>query len=259
MSKLPKAPAAWNRASIPHFRAYTSGVATSGDRTFTIRGGASPDRPPINALMNEGDVIAEDEIRVLSARLPFPLNADEVGELAWALNFMRVTMHAKNAVPSHQSAMWQQITKNIGALLQDLPQVIEDGRKFGSPGAAPALDALENLHSAAKFADAWLALRAANWDRKREPKAKQHASWHDDAVYLSLILEKAADRSGKAVSFTKPTAPAVIFIDESLKRAHVSHGGPEAIAREMARYKKRTRFQRKNGTPPAAGEPGLTT
>ena len=114
------------------------------------------------------------------------------------------------------------------------------------PELAPALDAFDNLLSASRSAKKWLAIRAANWSRKIGRQVYS-APWHEDAAYLAFIIEVAAARSDKRVSFTKPTAPAVAFIDAALERARVKHGSLDAIARAMARFKGKRKMSRDQG------------
>jgi hypothetical protein len=134
----------------------------------------------------------------------------------------------------------KRVIKHIQGLSRDLPTVIDIGHQYGSAGAAPVIEALDNLLSAAKSAAEGLSVRAANWGRTIG-KQRYSAPWHDDIVCLACILEEAATKQHKRVSFTKATAPAVAFIDSALTRAGVRHGSPDAIARAMARYKSRTK------------------
>jgi len=240
MSKKPQRVGGEAQTSIPHFRAYKSGLTRSGEQFYlfySVQVQASPDRPPWKVLMSTGEVITDNEIRgwVDSARLPFPLNNEDLAVLAEALNLMRVTIHAKDAAPFHLESAMQRVIKNIDGLLRDLPKVIKFGRESGSQGAVPAINALENLLSVTGSADESLAIRAGKWGKRQGPK-RRSAPWHYDMQYLAWILERAATRSGKPVSFTQPAAPAVKFIDAALERAHIVHGGPEIMAREMARY-----------------------
>ena len=196
----------------------------------------SPEQPSVTELMGQGEIITEAEIRAWSVRLPFPLNGDDLAKMAVALNLMRVTVHAKDAIAPQQEAAMRRVITHINGLSQELPPLIAAGRKFGSAGATSAFDAFDNLLSAVKLAKKWLNVRAANWSRKIDGQ-RHSAPWHDDAAYLAFMLERAAARSGKRVSFSKPTAPGVAFIDVALKRAHVKHGSYGAIARAMARFK----------------------
>ena len=58
-------------------------------------------------------------------------------------------------------------------------------------------------------------------------------AWHRDAIYLMNVLEAAAKRAGKQLSFTKEDAPAVQLISWALNRNSGS------VARTLARCRKR--------------------
>ena len=131
------------RKSIAPFRAYEICQATSGERCFVVRTGASPDQPPVEILVTKGAVITPNEVVEWPARLPFKLSVADASELASALNLMRVTVHAKDAAPFHREAAIQRILKYIDGLIQELPEIINFGRENGSTGAAATLDALE--------------------------------------------------------------------------------------------------------------------
>lgn len=180
----------------------------------------------LDGLAQSGNVITLEEVQKMASVLPFPAPSAAIRHLADSLNFMRVTVHAKDAVPAHLQTATDRVEKYVAGLLKELPILIKAGRQLNTPKSNATAEGFEAFLSAVQVFD--------HYSPHGAPGAKP---WHDDATYLAFVVEDIASQAGSRVSFTKPTAPAVIFIDRALKRAGVRHGTPEAIARALARRK----------------------
>ncbi len=183
--------------------------------------------------------MSQDAVEVvdLASQLPIPLTADDLDELRFAVNLMRVTVPAAHAPSFHFGALQgasQQVEKSLATLRKDLPKLIKHHRDFDSERAAESAEVLAKVLAAADayFNERWIA-----WGG-RTP-SRRHEWWHDDAIYLHFILDNAARQQRRDLSFSYGTAPAVAFIDAALNRAKVQHDTPEAIARMLARYEER--------------------
>jgi hypothetical protein len=182
------------------------------------------------------DRIREDAIDVvdLASKLPISLNAEELHELPYAINLMRVTVDIGQA-PSPHFKVFQEVSRraetNLAALRKDLPKLIRFHREFGSEKAAESVEVLATILSAADeySNESWNA-----WGGRTPPR--RHKWWHDDVIYLAFVLDRAARRQDAALSFSHPKAEAIVFIDAALTRAKVKHGHPEAIAQALVRY-----------------------
>jgi hypothetical protein len=223
-------------ATVRPFRFYR-GFLTPEGRGLVIRG--NPSGPDLEALMREGAVDVTD----LADKLPIALSSEELKDLHFAVNLMRVTTNPEDA-PSFQfdalQGVSQRVEKSLDVLRQDLPKLIEHHRDFDGARATESAEVFAKILSAA---NEYLAERWVAWGG-RTP-LRRHAWWHDDAIYLHCVLDTAARRQGKPLFFSYPDAPAVAFIDEALSLAKVQHGSREAIARRLARYEADTEQQLK--------------
>jgi hypothetical protein len=175
------------------------------------------------------------EVTEMAAKvgLKIPLDKEAV-KLAEVLKLFRATTHAgfHPELEAHHQAL-DRVEKNVEELLQDLPRLIEFHDDLRSTRSATSAEMFNTLLAAVEY----LRVRRAVWGGGPSPR-RNAALWHDDAIYLSFILQTAAVRAQARLSFTKIEAPGVKFIHEALTRAGIKHGGPAAIAQAMVRYNK---------------------
>ncbi len=227
-------PSANARPTVSPFRYYRGALVPQG-YLFTIIG--HPSGPELDARMREGAVITADDVAAMNTKLEISLSAEDLEELRHALNLMRVTVYPTKALSFHFDAYQetsQRVEKNIAALIEDLPKLIKLHRDLDDERAAASAGILEKTLSEVSryFAERWIA-----WGG-RVP-SRRHEWWHDDAVYLWTILNGAAAREGKELPITHAGAPAIAFIVDALGRAKVQHGGAEALAQALARFRQR--------------------
>jgi hypothetical protein len=223
--------------AIPAFRHYSSKMDAVGNVALFVS--SNLDEAAIGELIAKGRFIDGDEVAKWSKKLPIVLCDDDVRGLVTALNFMLATVHAQHgAVPLfHLESAHRRAERSIAELVKELPRILEFGRKHGSAETLSGVAIFENLLAASESANNYLKASRARFGGESTKPQRRSASWHGDAIYLRWLLEEAGKRAGKSMSFTKPDAPAVEFIDTALTRAQVNHGSPASIAREMARYK----------------------
>ena len=202
---------------------------------LTIRG--YPAGPELDARMREGAVVTAADVAALADKLPVSLSGDELEELSHDLNLMRVTVHVAHAPNFHfdaYQAVSQQVEKSIAALSENLPKLIKFHRDLDDTRAAASAEIFEKTLSEVRgyFEERWTA-----WGG-RAP-SRRHVPWHDDAICLWTVLNRAAAREGIALSFTHAGAEAVEFIVDALNRVKVRHRGAEAVAQTLARHQRR--------------------
>jgi hypothetical protein len=199
------------------------------------------DSAAVDEMASKGDVITESEIsKLANETLPIQLRAEEISEIVDILNIMRVTATPEESASERFdiTAPMQRTEKSIAQLAKDLPKLIEFHEQQESHIAAAAAAVFTNLLASAVSAKDHFRAAAANWGGQ-QPAPSRIARWHGDLRYIALLLEAAAERAGRVLSFTKPEALAVKFIHRALRRAKVKGNTPDAIAREMAREKRR--------------------
>jgi hypothetical protein len=225
---------------IRPFRAYsTKMVRLPNGGTFPVVDIKVSSAVEIKRLSKQGNVIQEAEIRDWWSRFKkatFQLDDAEVRKLVWILNLMRVTVHAEDAAPLHLESAARRVETCVSQLSIDLPTLIDAHRRYDGQMAHNSVMVFERLLSAVVLTTDYLKVARGT---SRKPQGNS-APWHGDAIFLALIIEQAAERAGKPPpSFTKDTAPAVIFLDEALTRAGVEHGDVAAIAQALNRYKRK--------------------
>jgi hypothetical protein len=157
------------------------------------------------------------------------------------LNIIRLTEHFKYAVTTdHPLEMaYKQTDKALTILSENLPKLIALGR--GHNPAPPGAPLNEIQIRRKDMTNALAGLLESVQDVRRHlpaaPPKHRHEPWHDDADFLSIMLELAHHPSGKPVGFTKRTSRGVKFIHRALSRAGVRCGSADAIARQLARRK----------------------
>ena len=224
-------------ATVRPFRHYR-GVLTPAGRGLVIRG--KPSGPDLEALMREGAVDVTD----LADKLPIALSSEELKNLHFAVNLMRVTTNPEDALSFQFDALQgvsQRVEKSLEVLQAGFAEADRASPRVRRREGHRVGPALGEILSAA---NEYLAEKMGRLGG-RTP-LRRHEWWHDDAIYLHCVLDTAARRQGKPLAFSYADAPAVAFIDEALSLAKVEHGSREAIARRLARYEADTEQQLKN-------------
>jgi hypothetical protein len=220
-----------DRPSVKPFRHYQGMLSIDPPaRLIVLRSNLKKEDPRI--LMANGAVDVVD----LTMKLLPPIGDEHLNELRHAVNMMRVTVPVAEAPSFHFPSLKgasQRVESALATLRKDLPKLIEFHREFDGSRATQSAEIFEAVLSAAGdyFDQRWIA-----WGGKMP--ARRHTTWHDDAIYLWFLLERAS--RGELV-FSHPLAPAVEFIDEALSRANVRHGDRGAIAQCLARYERNTK------------------
>jgi hypothetical protein len=229
-----------SEVSLPPFRHYTDQIVRVGNELAVLVVMRCSDRLNVERLMKEGNVITQEEVSEWNKMLPFQLPPKDLADLTDELNLIRVTVPHDEAIAdlSHLEAAHRRVEKSITQLTQDLPTLIEFLTTRTGQRSATSATVFDDLLASATNVRSYLTFTRGLWgDRLAKARGGHNALWHGDAVYLMFLLELAAKRAGQVLSFTKPTTPAVRFIDAALDRAGVEHGSVEAISRELARYK----------------------
>jgi hypothetical protein len=206
-----------------------------------------PSVPALNDLMAKGEVITEAEVACKARELlRIDLVGDDLRDVVDALNLMRVTDQADDALPPELEP-YEETIKNVercvNELSRDLPKVIKAHLKVDTERA---------VTSAANFN----ALLEATKDYQRErwrafggrPPSRRRESWHCDAVYLMGLYNKARGKSD-LLSWVKATSPIVKFIAWAFDCTGNEHHDPGSIAqalnrrnREMTKVRSDTSF-----------------
>jgi hypothetical protein len=158
------------------------------------------------------------------------LNRDDVRHLAWAVSVMQATELKERS--SHPDLVEErrltsaqlrvnEAMRELSGLAPDSSLLTEFHRKHESSIA----NVFERLRTAT---NKYRAARQPIWGLWPRPIT----AWHRDAIYLMNVLEAAAKRAGKRLSFTKEESPAVQFISQALNR--------KWVARTLARSRKRS-------------------
>jgi len=216
--------------------------------------GSDPD-----ALLNDGEVIKEDEIRISFGMLKLVPDDKILKNLTVILNQMRVSTFP-SALPKQHPLLVEnalekalrQITDQMLLPPETMPfskvtQIIEELRK----------SEFLSHESAAENAIRRLFMEAQRLNSHIRPKidGQRKSEWHYDAFFLAAQLDCFAVNKSTKLGYSKPTSPAVRFLDWALKRAGVDGlppGLPEAIVQAMKRRKRNPpdpgKFSLKRGT-----------
>jgi hypothetical protein len=225
---------------LPPFRHYKETIVPFGSNLVKAVAMILNDRTTAEDLAKKGDVITEqDVLEWAQSFLPFELDVKELSNLSCDLNIIRVTVFPEDAIFGFYDieVPFQRTEKSISQLKADLPKIIDFLQKCGGFVAPVSTTVFAELLKSILGAEAHLRMTGSRWGDQQRATGRT-ARWHADVRYVATILEGAAARAGNhRLSFTKATAPAVKFINRALQRAGVQIGSPDAIAREMARYK----------------------
>jgi hypothetical protein len=199
--------------------------------------GTFPPREELFDILCDDDEITSSAIEVLLRQHGLPFTGEDVDIFSFYLNVMRVTCHADEAIPKEHLQIYERVTRALGVLLESLPTLAahaddaaEHAPLWAKDGHRSKAEAFRRLHTVAHDAEALLV--------PAQP-GRRHERWHDDAAALQSILRSIATRSGRRLGYTKPTSPAVRFIDAALTLASVKHGSVEAIAKQLERRQRR--------------------
>lgn len=231
---------------LPH-RYYEKGA---NRHNFAITLKASAPGRSLESMIYEGNVIGTSEIEYLVSRYFKWSDEALLSDLHIDLNTMRVTVHAKHALPEDFHDPIAAISIAITNLLRAIPDADEaltaSLQNISANARATDVDRRRNLR---------LALHQLH---RKANEAERHlvkhgttglsAHWHDDAQYLAFVLRQAARRQGQRLnSVAKATSPTVRFIHEAPRRAGVEHEGRrrsadgdacEAIATALKRLRR---------------------
>ena len=211
-------------------------VATDREGKRNLYYSVGPDDSLVDSLMTQGNVIRPDEIRPWLEPLKMTLAEDDLQELVSILNLIRVTRNHP-AGPSPERVAFAKALAVISDTGPKLSEMLDQGLAWGGPDAS-------DFQSISLLIPQITALVADAQRLQQDPLftnvPKKHttAVWHEDIDAINFILERAAERLGKPVSFTKDESPAVEFIDQALRRAGVASSQP-AVARAIGRRRKR--------------------
>lgn len=235
---------------VPPYRYYeTSTIFRSGvavARGMTLK--ADAPNSSLRVLCSEGDCITPDEVKSLFSE-HFQIADDALTQLVCeTLNTMRVTEHAQKIFKRDDDDPVDIFARSLSALLLAFP-VMYDEMTLSIARAAGRASAENDRRRKLRRALSRLGPALADVDQhliKAVAPTNHSAFWHGDARYLGFLLEDAANRHGKALGLTKPTARGVRFIHAALDRAGVYHGATpdgecEAIASEMKRWRAESR------------------
>jgi hypothetical protein len=211
-------------------------VATDSEGKRNLYYSVGPDDSLLDSLMTQGDVIRPNEIRPWLAPLKMTLPENDLQELVSILNLIRVTRNHP-AGPSPERIAFARALAVISDTGTKLSEILDQGVAWGGPNASDFQSiSLLIPQITTLVAD----VRRLQQDPlfMNVPKKRTTAVWHEDIDAIKFVLERAAERLGKPVSFTKDAAPAIEFIDKALKRAGVASSQP-AVARAIGRRRKR--------------------
>lgn len=155
--------------------------------------------PDTKYATDDKDKIRESEIIKLLKDCSIQVDVDNavdlytVKELTRALNVMRVTIYAEDAVPFHLDQMGARAEAHIAGLAKELPRMIEVYKEAGNHRSLISAKVYEDLLAAIKCAESYQKQRDKVFGRAAE--RKRRSLWKRDAIFLSVCLEKV-ERSG---------------------------------------------------------------
>jgi hypothetical protein len=157
-----------------------------------------------------------------------PYGPDELDELANALNILRVTVPASEALSFDPL---DRIGPAFAILSEDLPLMIDLARN-------PPSNSTPRLVEAAALKRVLEAVHRANRFVQNVPGRRGGKPWHDDAMWLVFLLRTAAYRRGSPedVVLTSATGNGVQFISAALKCACQLNLSGDAIVKAVRRY-----------------------
>jgi hypothetical protein len=225
-----KAHAADVSGPVAPFRYYLQDVGPEGLRAYAIA--TWPSGSDLKDLLVKGEVVTEDEVEGKFRELRIDLVGDGPGAFAEALNIMRVTVHAKDAL-SHSLAPYEDALKSVercvDELSRTLPKVIDAHRKVDSERAVASAAHFSRLLEAIKAyqGERWVAFGGRPPSRRREP-------WHGDAVYL-MGLYNEARANPDILSGVNSDSSIVRFIAWAFERTGNKQRETGAIAQALNR------------------------
>jgi hypothetical protein len=233
------------------FRGYCERTTPRGD-SLTMELGTDPET--LKALMRKG-AIKETEIRDLAREHHIPMSA--VPALTWALNAMRATRPADNpldvdgtkAASEEYRVVFERLLGDITELRRGLSKLIDAG------SSGENLIRLKRDHRDIGVIDIDIrrlsnfreeATKLADYLRRWSSETSNSITWHGDIAWLVRLIEQAADKEKRKVSFTNPGADGVAFIEAVLIRAKVLRSDSEdrnlaTITQALNRHKSRKR------------------
>ncbi len=161
----------------------------------------------------DGDAIERDWVRQLLQIKEIPFSDSDLDDIHRALNLIRITVHAKDALSFDPLA---RIGPALTVLLEDLPTLIDLAHNppLKSQPKLPLAAALQKLLIAAQVVDR-LGVRNV-------PGRRGAAAWHGDAMWLAFLLRQSTANVGaplERVILKSAEGNGVNFIFEALKRA----------------------------------------
>jgi hypothetical protein len=213
------------RATAPRIKPCRA-IRLTADRTaLVIRAWALSDRN----FCTSTAAIPPTEIAEMLMKGRLPYSPNDVNEITEALNLIRVTVPAEQALSSDPFA---RLGTALAILSDDLPALIEMACNppLGGQPKLPLARAFERLLSAVKEVD--------GHGVRNTPGRRSGKPWHDDAMWLAFRLRIAAARRGESdrVILTADTGNAVQFIRSALQRASRLTVTGDAIVKAIGRY-----------------------
>jgi hypothetical protein len=212
-----------------------------GNRQLNVQ--VVPAGAALEGIMAVGDVISDAEIRELLRGLGWDdADADELKELGYLLNVMRVTKPQEVAVPNPPEL--RRVAAALSVLRADLPTLIETTKKaLASAGPQATKRGMDRhvsllLNMGSLLRDAYKTSADPFFEHKRL-KTNRPSYWHRDLACLVFILDGMAKKRGLPVSFTKKGSASanfgrgVTFIEKAFKRAGVKQASGKSITSQM--------------------------
>ncbi len=208
---------------------------TPDGAALTIRGWFL-DTPQAAHRMTDGKAIPPAEIAGWLRTERLPHDSSVIDELATALNLIRVTVPADEALSFDPMA---DVVSALAVLTERVPPLVSAGSDAETAAAerGDIIAAREHRNRKAAFENLMLAVQRVEAHlRPSAPRRHKAQAWHDDAMWLVFILRAAADAAGVPISFKSSNGPGVRFIRTALKRACNLNLDLPAIAAAVARH-----------------------
>jgi hypothetical protein len=152
------------------------------------------------------------------------------------LNLLRLTEPFRIDVNAPSYLRLERVKKAIRTLLDDLPPLVEHGRKLceierqnGVDFAEKRLRAVESLYEAAGGAARGSFLRSSSPRKRDEP-------WHDAAALIAYHARAVWRCTGQLKTGKNPTSPLVGLVERALRRVGEGEHNADAISKALRRY-----------------------
>lgn len=217
---------------IKPYRYYRTGLS-NGFPALSIN--ATGPVVSVRELRKQGDVITKAEIDKLFCLSKLPINVPEINGLVDDLNLIRVTVHARRALPDGFEDPIAQLDANLKSAMELIPSI--NAHFQASDAAFPNGVGRQKREQIIKsLFDLQTSIAETRRVLQVSESTNHSALWHEDAFYIGRWIEYLASAQNEIVSIKSPTGPGVDFIYHALKRAGVSMTGPKGRVLVDPRY-----------------------